>query len=150
MNLSRFAFWRSESKPEQGVKNRLDAGTSSDRSSVMYRPVENVNEDIKGDLAKARARSYGASLNSPLIGEAVDTWVSDEIGSRCSIIPMSDNLGVNKKLSELFKKHERFLDVNQEMKLPAILSMAARERRIAGEVFIRLLRRRVGAFPNPM
>ena len=150
MKLSKLAFWRKDNKPAQNVMNKLDAGTSSNRGEVLYRPVENVNEDIKGSMPNARARSYGAALNSPLIGEGIDTWVSDEIGSRCSIVPMSSNESVNKELAELFKKHERFLDVNEEMKLAAILSVAARERRVSGEVFIRLIRRRVGAYPVPM
>ncbi|AUR88208.1 portal protein [Vibrio phage 1.111.B._10N.286.45.E6] len=153
MKFSKLAFWRRENQPSPNlttVKNKLDSGTSSSRGEVLYRSVENVNEDIKGSLSKARARSYGAALNSPLVGEGVDTWVSDEIGSRCSIVPMSANESANKSMAELFKKHERFLDVNEEMKLAAILSVAARERRTAGEVFIRLIRRRVGAYPVPM
>ncbi len=138
------------SKTSKAVKASFDGATTGKRSGTLHQETHNVNDSIENDLESLRARSAGAYLNSPMASSAFEQWVSDEIGSSATITPTSSNENVNKVLKELFTKHERFLDVGGHLALLGILNVATRERRVHGEIFIRLIRRRAGLLPVPM
>ena len=132
------------------VKNNFDGATRGKRSGSSYTGVDNVNDSIDGDLETLRARSMGAYLNSPILSAAADQWVSDEIGSSATITPLSANSAFNTEITDLWKKHERFLDLDNQLNLVGILSVCTRERKISGEVFIRKIPQPAGAYPLPL
>lgn len=138
------------SKTSKAVKASFDGATVGKRKGSLHQESNNVNDSIENDLETLRARSAGAYLNSPMASSAFEQWVSDEIGSSATITPVSSNESVNDELKELFTKHERFLDVGGHLALLGILNVSTRERRVHGEIFIRLIRRRAGLLPVPM
>lgn len=132
------------------VKNSFEGATYGSRSAVSHKEVNNVDSSISANLSTLRARSVGAWINSPVANAIFDEWVSTEIGSSAKIRPTSSNDKFNEDISNLWKKHERFLDVGGNMNLLGILTVCTRERRVRGEVFIRLINRKIGKLPCPM
>lgn len=139
-----------KSKSRQYVQNSFDGATKGARGAVAHQEVQSVGYALSDNLDTLRGRSVGAWLNSPIANTIFDEWVSTEIGSSAKIHPTSSNDIVNSELSSLWKRHEKFLDVGGNLGLLGILSVSTRERRVRGEVFIRLYNRKIGKFPAPM
>lgn len=122
----------------------MKRGKGFSKSIVKPKPI------IHAGLRKAQFESLRAYNDNPLSHRAINKVVSDSIGGSVRMLPASSDHKLNDSLRALWDKHERFIDVSGDQSFHGLLSTIIRERQIKGEVFVRLIKRKLGLYPAPM
>ena len=123
------------------VNAKFDAGTNNPASSSTFEnAVSDVNSDISWSLSDVQSRSRGKYINSYLSARNVDVWVAEEIGAMATIKSEVGVKDIDKMLSALWKSHQPYIDYESVSDFHAFITTCVRERRVCGEVFIRLVR----------
>jgi len=112
-------------------------------NSADYSP----NSGLVPALTLLRNRARNAYRNHPYIFKAINTLVSDEIGS--GIIPRATSADAE-TLNAYWKQVSDNIDPDGVITFPTMLAQIAAERRVSGEVFIRKRIRRGASYDSPL
>lgn len=112
-------------------------------ANIDYSP----NSGLVPELTLLRNRARNAYRNHPYIFKAINSLVSDEIGS--GIIPRSTSSQAT-ALNEYWERVSANIDPEGVLSFPMMMAQIASERRVAGEVFIRKRIRRNSSYGSPL
>ncbi|MBV1788620.1 phage portal protein [Marinobacterium sp. D7] len=127
-----------------------EGATHGRRSAGIVAPASGPNRALNGSLSTLRNRSRHAFRNNPWIERAISRNVSNEVGTGITPLFASSNTAFNERMAAVWDAWTGYASVDRTLDFYGILALAARTRRITGEVFIRLRYMPVGSQQVPI
>ena len=113
------------------------------RAKHWYAPGTGPNTSLTGSLAQLRNRSRASERNNPWSWQAIDRWVSNEVGVGVTLRSKATTDTARQQLDTLWAITRDQLDPAKTNNIGGIQALAVRCRRVSGEVFLRRIRRRI-------
>ena len=122
-----------------------DAATQGRRASGWVAPSSGPNSSLTGNLSTLRNRSRAGYRNNPLISMGTNRGVSNEIGT--GVVPrfLSTDKAFTEAMSSLFDRWAMECDPELNLDYYGLGTQMCRARRVGGECFVRLRRRRTSS-----
>lgn len=120
------------------IRSPYEAGSQARRTRSWYAPELSPNDAVLGDLNTIRSRSREAARNDGYAKEAVETWVSELIGTGIKPLPKAADKAFVSALLAVFLRWTDECDANGQLDFFGLQTQAARGWKTGGEMFVRL------------
>lgn len=114
------------------------------RTSNWVAPATGPNRALSYNLGTLRNRARAADRNNPWLWQAIDRLVSNEVGVGVTLRSTAKDKDFRDAVNALWQRSRNELDPTGLLNFGGLQAQMVRSRRVAGEVFIRRRRRRVG------
>lgn len=122
----------------QNRKSYYKSATRDKKRGGWYAPSTSPDTALNADLEMLRNRSQAGQRNSNFLKSGINNLVAYEVGT--GIVPraVSDDEDFNVALDTWFEEWADYCDASEVLNFYGNQALAARCRRVSGEVFIRL------------
>ena len=119
-----------------------EASSNGRRLGEWDAPALSPTQAVSSELQMIQRRSQAAVRNNPWISRSLKASIANEVGTGIVPRPTTKDNAFNIAISELWIDQQPLMDINSPQGAYGIQKMAARARKVCGEVFIRIMRKR--------
>lgn len=124
------------------LKTPYESATKSFRSAGWHSPSLGPNATLSSSLYTLRNRTRAAYRNSNLMRGAINKNTANEVGTGFALRSLCEDETFRQDANKLWKQSANEIDPSRTLNFAGLQALMVRNRRLSGEVFIRLRRRK--------